>query len=122
MSETDASRGRLAAAMTLAAAVYGVAATLVWGTQFGGGVAYAIYAQPIAVSALLFVLLRLRCTYGSPTASFAAWTLASLFLAWSVLGALSLAAGSFPAATMLVAAVALTPRGDRGACAESRLV
>jgi hypothetical protein len=122
MTESDVSRGRVAAAMTLAAGVYGVVITIAYGTRFGGGLAYAIYAQPIAMSALLFGLLRVRCTYGSLIASFAAWTLAMLFLLWSVLGALSLAAGSLPAACMLVAAVAFTPRGHRGACAEARLL
>jgi len=35
-----------------------------------------------------------------------------VFVVWSILGALSLAAGAFPAAVLLLAAVALTPRPD----------
>ena len=120
-------RGRLAAAMTLAAAIYGELLFVVAGTHFGGGAAYAIYAQPLAVSALVFVLLRDYCTTGSRTAASAAAAVAVAYLAWSVLGALSLAAGSFPAAVLLVAAVALTPGGvaqspERSvSCSASRL-
>jgi hypothetical protein len=41
-----------------------------------------------------------------------AWALGSLYLVWSVLGALTLAAGAFPAAVILMFAVGLTPRPD----------
>ena len=111
MTDLPVDRGRIACALTLAAGLYGVALCAWAGTTFGGGLAYALYAQPIAVSALVFVLLREHCTSGSHVAGFAAAAIAMLFLAWSVVGVLSLAAGSFPAACLLVAAVALTPRG-----------
>jgi hypothetical protein len=126
-NEDIVARGRLAAALTLAAGCYGVAITAWYGTQFGGGFAYAIYAESIVVSALLFVLLRAYCKSGRRSLSVLAATIATLFFVWSVLGALSLAAGAFPAACLLVAAVALTPRGQPSpersvSCSASRLV
>ena len=128
MTRGVVTRGRAAFALTLAAGLYGVVLCAWAGTAFGGGCAYAIYAQPIVVSALLFVLLREHCTTGSGAAAFTAALIAALFLVWSVLGALSLAAGSFPAAVLLVLAVAHTPRGggqtpERSvSCSASRLV
>ena len=102
-------RGRAAFTFTASAAVYGLVLLVVAGTAVGGGAAYVLYAQPLVVSALLFVLLRRHCTTGSRAAAYAAATISILFLVWSVVGALSLAAGSFPAAVLLVLAVALTP-------------
>ena len=121
-------RGRIACALTLAAGLYGVVLCAWAGTKFGGGVVYVLYAQPIAASALVFVLLRRHCTTGSSAMGFTAAAVATLFLVWSVLGVLSLAAGSLPAACLLMAAVALTPSGgdqspERSvSCSASRLV
>ena len=118
--------GHAAFTLTVLAGVYGLVLTAFAGTRFGGGVAYAIYAQPVVVSALVFVLLRIHCTTGDRSAAWTAAAISVLFLVWSVLGALSLAAGSFPAAVALVTAVALTPTPQREArsvsCSASRLV
>jgi hypothetical protein len=127
VTDADTSNGRLAAALTLGAACYGVIMGLWWGTEFGGGLAYAIFAQSIVPSAILFVVLRAYCTTGRRWLSLLASAIALLFLAWSVVGALSLAAGAMPAACLLVAAVALTPRGQPSpersvSCSASRLV
>ena len=127
MTADDIARGRLAATLTLAAGAWGVFLTATAGTQFGGGWAYPLYAQSTVVAAMLFVLLRGYCISGLRSLKALAATFAVLFLVWSVLGALSLAAGAFPAACLLVAAVVLTPRGQRSpersvSCSASRLV
>jgi hypothetical protein len=112
--------GRAPFGLTVVAVAYGVA-LLVWVAavpsidgetllEYGGPWSLAITAQPLVFSLLMWGLLRRRCTTGSRAATAAAWTLGALFLAWSVLGALSLAAGAFPAAALLLVAVALTPR------------
>src|SRR5438094_685476 len=112
-------RGRAAFGLTLAAFVYGVA-LLVWvvavpGVQgetlleYGGPWSVAITIQPILFSGAMWWLLHRRCATGSRAATRIAWTAALAFLVWSVLGALSLAAGAFPAAALLLAAVACTP-------------
>jgi hypothetical protein len=115
-------RGRAAFGLTVAAFAYSVG-LLVWVTaapaingetllEYGGPASLAITAQPLLLSFTIWALLRRRCTTGSRGATAAAWELAALFLAWSVLGALSLAAGAFPAAVLLLVAVALTPSPD----------
>lgn len=115
-------RGRAAFGLTLLAAAYGVA-LLGWVAvvpavdgetllQHGGPGSLAITAQPLVFSLGMWVLLRQRCTTGSGMATTTAWALGSLYLAWSVLGALTLAAGAFPAAVLLLFAVALTPGPD----------
>jgi hypothetical protein len=119
---TTVRRGRAPFGVTVAAVAYSVA-LLVWVAavpafdgetllEYGGPVSLAITAQPLLFSLLIWALLRRRCTTGSRVAITAAWTLGALFLAWSVLGALSLAAGAFPAAALLLVAVALTPGPD----------
>jgi hypothetical protein len=80
--------------------------------EYGGPGSLAITAQPLLFSLVMWALLRRRCTTGSRLATATAWALGTLFLAWSVLGALSLAAGAFPAAVILLLAVGLTPRPD----------
>ncbi|HEV3000658.1 MAG TPA: hypothetical protein VGW75_07955 [Solirubrobacteraceae bacterium] len=119
-------QGRAAFTLTVCAGAYGLGLCAWAGTAFGGGVAYALYAQPVVVSALVFVLLRAHCTTGDRLSAYAAATIAVLYLLWSVLGALSLAAGSFPAALLLVVAVALTPSPQTAertvSCSASRLV
>jgi hypothetical protein len=119
-------RGRAPFGLTLLALAYGVA-LLVWVAaapaidgetllQYGGPGSLAITAQPLVLSLLMWALLRRRCTTGSRMATVTAWALGTVFLVWSVLGALSLAAGAFPAAVILLVAVALTPRpGSRAA-------
>lgn len=79
--------------------------------EYGGAGSVGITVQPLLISLVIWALLRRRCTTGSRTATIAAWTVGTLYLAWSVLGALSLAAGAFPAAILLLLAVAMTPRG-----------
>jgi len=114
--------GRVPFGLTMAAVAYGVG-LLVWVAavpafdgetllEYGGPWSLAITAQPLLFSLLMWALLRRRCTTGSRVATTAARALGGLFLAWSVLGALSLAAGAFPAALLLLIAVALTPRPD----------
>jgi len=113
-------RGRAPFALTLAAVAYGVG-LLVWVAavpavdgetllEYGGPGSLAITAQPLLFSVVIWALLRRRCTTGSRAAAVAAWMLGTLFLVWSVIGALSLAAGAFPAAVLLLVAAALTPR------------
>ena len=88
--------------------------------EYGGASSLAIVAQPLVVTGLMWTLLRRRCTTGSRAAITAAWTAAGLFFVYSVLGALSIAAGAFPASAALLAATALTPSasdaGDRNSC------
>ena len=118
--QTAVRRGRAPFGLTMAAVAYGVA-LLVWVAavpsvdgetllEYGGPGSLAITAQPLLFSLLMWALLRRKCTTGSRVATAAAWPLGTLFLAWSVLGALSLAAGAFPAAILLLLAVGLTPR------------
>lgn len=118
--DTAIRRGRASFGLTLLAAAYGVG-LLAWVAavptvdgetllQYGGPGSLAITAQPLLFSLVMWALLRRRCTTGSRVAATTAWALGSLFLAWSVLGALTLAAGAFPAAVLLLLAVALTPR------------
>jgi hypothetical protein len=80
--------------------------------QYGGPGSVAITAQPLLFSLLMWALLRRRCTTGSRVATATAWTLATLYVAWSVFAGFTLAAGAFPAAVILLAAVALTPGPD----------
>lgn len=120
MESAVVGRGRAPFGLTLLAVGYGVA-LLVWVAaapafegetllEYGGPGSLAITAQPLVFSLLMWALLRRRCTTGSRVATVTAWALGTLFLVWSVLGALSLAAGAFPAAVLLLVAVALTPR------------
>jgi hypothetical protein len=122
-------RGREALLLTVVASLYGVA-LLVWVAaipsvdgetllQYGGPGSLAITAQPLLFSLLMWALLHTRCTTGSRAATTAAWLLAPLYLGWSVLGALTLAAGAFPAAVLLLAALALTPTPGPGGCRET---
>jgi hypothetical protein len=116
-----AAPGRLAFGLTLVAAIYG-AALVLWVVavpsidgqtllEYGGPLSLVILAQPLLVSGLFWMLLRRRCTTGSRSAIVAAWPLASLYLVYSVLGALSIAAAGLPAALALLFATALTPGG-----------
>jgi hypothetical protein len=120
--ETAVRRGWAPFGLTLAAVVYSVG-LLTWVVAvpsidgetllaYGGPWSLAVTAQPLFISLLMWALLRRRCTTGSRIATVCAWALGTLFLVWSVLGALSLAAGAFPAAMVLLFAVALTPRPD----------
>ncbi len=115
-------RGRLAFALTALAAVYSVALlasvmavpeddgqTLL---SSGGPWTLAIFAQPLALTALMFGLLRARCHTGNRVATTAAWSLASVYLLYSVLAGFTLAAGAFPAAFLLALATAFTPEGE----------
>jgi len=114
--------GRVPFGLTMAAVAYGVG-LLVWVAavpsiegetllEYGGAWSLAITAQPLLFGLLMWALLRRHCTTGSRVAIAAARALGGLFLAWSLLGALSLAAGAFPAAVLLLVAVALTPSPD----------
>lgn len=115
-------RGRLAFALTALAFAYDlallvaiVAAPTVDGQtllEYGGFLSLALFAQPLLVTLLLWSLLRERCKRDSAAATAAAWTIASLYLAYSVLGGLSIAAGALPAALLLFVAVSVTPRPD----------
>ena len=78
--------------------------------QYGGPWSLAITAQPLLFSLLMWVLMRRRCTTGSRSATATAWTLGTLYVGWSVIAGFTLAAGAFPAAVILLVAVALTPR------------
>jgi hypothetical protein len=113
-------RGQLSFGFTVAAVLYSIA-LLVWVVavpstggetllEYGGAWSLAITAQPLLISLLMWALLRHRCTTGSGAASLAAWAIGLPYLAWSVAGALSLAAGAFPAAVLLLIAVTLAPQ------------
>ena len=115
-------RGQAAFGITAAAALYGVA-LLAWVIavpsidgqtllQHGGTGSLVITAQPLVVSLLVGWALRLRCSTGSRPAAVLAWVIVGLYLPWSLLGALSFAAGSFPAALLLVSAAGTTPAGS----------
>jgi hypothetical protein len=114
-------RGRATFGLTLLAVVYSIG-LLIWvaavpaldgetALEYGGPGSLAITVQPLLFSLLMWALFRRR-TSGSRVASATAWVLATLYLIWSVLAALTLAAGAFPAAVILLFAVWLTPRPD----------
>ena len=120
--DTSVRRGRAPFGLTLLAAAYSVG-LLVWVVaiptidgetllEYGGPGSLAITAQPLLFSLLMWMLLRRRCTTGSRMATATAWTLGTLYLAWSVFAGFTLAAGAFPAAVILLFAVSLTPRPD----------
>jgi hypothetical protein len=50
------------------------------------------------------------CHTGSARATTLAWTLAPVYLVYSITGGFSIAAGPLPAAMLIFVAVALTPR------------
>ena len=111
--------GRASFGLTVAAIIYSVA-LLAWVVaipgidgqtllEYGGPASLAITVQPLLVSLLMWTLLRRRCTTGSRLASSAAWAIGGSYLAWSVLAALSLAAGALPASLLLLIAAMLTP-------------
>jgi hypothetical protein len=115
-------RGQASFGFTAAAVLYSLA-LLFWVAaipsiegqtllEYGGPASLAITAQPLLISLGMWALLRRRCTTGSRLASTAAWVIGAMYLAWSVLGALSLAAGAFPAALLLLIAVTLTPKAN----------
>jgi hypothetical protein len=115
-------RGRIALALTILAIAYGVG-LVAWAAsvsvvdgetllQYGGPGSLMIVVQPLLLSLLMWALLRHRHTTGSSVAIAAAWVVGALYLVWSVLGALTLAAGALPAALLLLFAVALTPRPE----------
>jgi hypothetical protein len=118
-------RGWLSFGITVAAVLYGIA-LLAWVAfvpstdgetllEYGGPWSVAITVQPLLISLLMWGLMRRRCMTGSRAATIASWAIAGLYLPWSVLGALSLAAGAFPAAFLLLIAVTLTPASARSA-------
>jgi hypothetical protein len=120
--DTAVRRGRAPFGLTLVAIAYSIG-LLIWVAaipafdgetllEYGGPGSLAITAQPLLFSLLMWALLRRRCTTGSRVATATAWALGTLYLVWSVLAALSLAAGAFPAAVILLFAVGLTPRPD----------
>jgi hypothetical protein len=81
--------------------------------DYGGPGSLAITVQPLLFSLLMWGLLRRR-TSGSRVASATAGVLGTLYLIWSVLAVLTLAAGAFPAAVILLFAVWLTRVPTRG--------
>lgn len=113
-------RGRVAAGLCVLAGVYGAGLLLTITViptvddrtllQHGGPWSLAIFAQPLLVSAMMWHVLRRRCHGGSDRATTVAWTLASVYLIYSVVGGFSIAAGALPAALLLFLAVALAPR------------
>jgi hypothetical protein len=124
--DTAVRQGRAPFVLTLLAVAYSVG-LLFWVAavpafdgetlrEYGGPGSLAITVQPLLFSLLMWALLRRRCTTGSRIAIAAAWALGSLYLVWSVVAGLTLAADAFPAAVILLFAVSLTPRPDsRGA-------
>jgi hypothetical protein len=118
--DLSALSGRIAFGLTLMAGLYGLA-LLAWAAaipsidgetlvEYGGPMSLVLLSQSLLAAGALWALLRRRCTTGSRGATAAAWLFATLFLAWSVLGALSFAAGALPAAAVLLLATAVTPR------------
>jgi hypothetical protein len=118
--DSSAPSGRLAFGLTLVAGLYAIA-LLTWAAavpgidgetllEYGGPLSLIILSESLLATAVLWTLLRRRCTTGSRAATAIAWVFATLFLAWSVLGALSFAGGALPAAALLLVATAATPR------------
>jgi hypothetical protein len=115
-------RGRVAFVLTALAAFYSVAllasVMAVPGddgqTLFSseGPWMLAIFAQPLAFTALMFGLLRARCRTGSRAATTAAQGIAIAYLLYSVLAGFTIAAGALPAAFLLALATGLTPEGE----------
>jgi hypothetical protein len=112
-------RGRVSFGLTAAAALYSLALlasaaavpsvdgeTLL---EYGGPASLAITVQPLLVSLVMWALLRYGCTTGSRLASTAALAIAGIYLGWSVVAVVSLAAGAFPAAVLLLIAALVTP-------------
>lgn len=79
--------------------------------EYGGPWSFAIFAQPLLMSVVMWQLLRGRCHTGSDQATVGAWMIAIVYLVYSVLGGFTVAAGALPAALLIFFAVALTPRG-----------
>jgi len=98
--------GRAAFAMTMLAVAYS-AGLLVWAIE--APLSAPRVAPALLVSLVMWALLHRRCTQGGRAVAWAAAGLAVVFLAYSVLGAVSIAAGAFPAAIALSIAPALTP-------------
>ena len=116
-------RGRVAFVLTLLAIGYSVG-LIAWVVanpafngqtllEYGGLGSLVITMQPLLFALVMWAILHRRCTVGSEAATVAAWTLGLLFLAYSVVGALTIAAGAFPAAALLLVAVMITPRAPQ---------
>jgi hypothetical protein len=105
---TTARKGRVAAGLTALALAWSVALLGFAATALPPlGIAFA--AQPLLISALMWALLRRRCTTGSSGATAASRLIAFLYLPWSIVGAVTVAIGAFPAALLLAGAAAITP-------------
>jgi hypothetical protein len=112
-------RGRVAFVLTALAAFYSVALLASVMAVPGddgqtllsseGPWTLAIFAQPLAFTALMFGLLRARSRTGSRAATTAAQSLAIAYLLYSVLAGFTIAAGALPAAFLLALATGLTP-------------
>jgi hypothetical protein len=103
--------GRVAFGLTVVALLYSLALlTWVVTEPWFEAWTFVIVLQPLVVTAVVWQLLHARCSTGSRVATTAAWLVVSLFFVWSVLGALTLAAGAFPAAFLLLLAAATTPK------------
>ena len=115
-------RGRLAFALTVLAFVYSLALLFVIAVVPGDGGEtaleqatirnLAIFAQPLLVTLALWSLMRGRCTTGNDGATAAAWTISTVYLLYSVLGAWTIAVGALPAALLLFIAAHVTPRPE----------
>ncbi|MEJ7716082.1 MAG: hypothetical protein WKF40_10495 [Thermoleophilaceae bacterium] len=115
-------RGRVAFVLTALAAFYSVAllASVMAVPGDDGQTLFsserpwtlAIFAQPLALTALMFGLLRARCRTGSRAATTAAQAIAIAYLLYSVLAGFTIAAGALPAAFLLALATGLTPEGE----------
>jgi hypothetical protein len=80
--------------------------------EYGGSGTLLIFGQPLVVTLVVWALLNRHCKTGSHTAGTIAEIVASLYIAYSILGGFTISAGAFPAACFLLAAVLLTPRGE----------
>lgn len=109
-------RGYLAAGLTAAAVVYGVAFLSLAALNLPP-LGMLIAVQPLLISLLMWQLLRERCTTGNRTATSASRVIAFLYLPWSVIGTVTLALGALPAAVLLAAATILTPAPARATAA-----
>src|ERR1044072_2898953 len=110
--------GRAAFGMTALAGAYSVALlayvvavpadgeTLL---ESSGPTVLALGAQPLLAPLLIGGLLHERCSTGGRVVTVLGRVAIGFLLAYSVLGALSIAAGVFPAAVLLAIAAALTP-------------
>ena len=82
-----------------------------------------LVALPAALALIAWFGLRRKCSIGSRSGSFTAWTAITVLVAFALVSALSIGAVVFPAALLLIVAASLTRlrRERHGSCSGERL-